>query len=85
MLTDKHRRKLLTAKTNADHLTKFIAKWCAVEQPPEHISHILIMLSEIPITEQRKYYVWADELYYVNPKYTRWKKFPKGWIKTTKG
>ncbi len=80
MITDKHRKRLLNAKINADHLLRFINRWIARDDIPPHIAHILTKIAEMNIKQQQYYHVYKDELYYIKYDKTNYKKYAcVGW------
>ena len=80
MLTDKHKKRLLDARLNADHLLRFINRWITRDDIPPHIAHMLSKIAEMNITEQQYYYVFRDELYYIRYDKTNYKKYAcVGW------
>ena len=83
MITQKQRRRLIDNRLMADHLTRFILKWINNEDRPDHITHILTSLCELPRKEQSKYYIVNDELYVIDHRLEQYQKTAKhGWKKT---
>ena len=65
-LTEKQTLTLLDPTLNPIHHNQFIRKWLHDPNRPDHITHILVELSNIRKVDKKKYYFYQDELYVID-------------------
>ena len=81
-LSNKVKANLIHQNKLPDHQKQFVHKWIDLPEIPQHIQHILTLISEMSMPERQKVYFYKDQLYYVDPRKTMWIKKRGSWEKS---